>query len=114
MLRNRTAMLILAALLSLPSLVRADNSCSLAFEPTTSGFMLNPILDRLVVTSAKASTKNDLCPLRERDEIVQVNQQRVPGQRALAVMKYWKSIKAGVPVTYHVKRGASMLVVESK
>lgn len=114
MLQNRTAALAVAALLSQASLAHAENSCSLSFEPTTSGFMLNPTLDRLVVTSAKASTKNDTCPLRERDEIVQVNQQRVPGQRALAVMKYWKSIKAGVPVTYHVKRGASMIVVEAK
>ena len=102
----------IAALLPLPS--RAENSCATGFEPKTSGFALNPILDKLTVTSARPAKAGDVCPLQRHDEIIKVNQQVVPGTRALTVMRYWKSIKEGSLVTYAIKRNGTVLTLTAK
>jgi len=83
-------------------------SCKYAVEPRTSGFRLNPVLTRVVVRSATAKAPGDTCPLQAEDEILQVNSQKIPGQRALAVMKYWKSLKKGAPVVFKIRRSDSI------
>lgn len=111
----RTAVLMVAAMLlmcSRPAL--AGNSCAVGFKPDTSGFPLNPVLDKLTVTSAKSATSDDVCLLQVADEILQVNQQPVPGARALTVMRYWKSLKDGALITFRVKRGGSILTLTTK
>lgn len=92
----------------------AETSCAVGFKPETSGFMLNPILDKLTVTSAKPVKAGDICPFLVDDEILKVNQQPVPGARALAVMRYWKSIKDGVAITFLVKRGSSVITLVTR
>ena len=102
--------LALAALLAVINHpLRAAESCSFGVAPETSGFKLNPILNKLVVT--KVSTPSDTCSLRVNDEILQLNQQAIPGKRALAVMKYWKSLPKDAPATFKVKRGNSVLTL---
>ena len=98
-----------------PSPVLAENACgATGFEPTTSGFALNPMLDKLTVTYAKPAKTGDVCPLQAKDEILKVNRQVVPGARALAVMRYWKSIQKGSTVTYVIKRNGAVVTVTSK
>lgn len=109
------AMVIIAGMfLACPQPARADDSCAVGFKPDTSGFLLNPILDKLTVISVKPATPKDVCVLRIHDEILQVNQQPVPGARALAVMKYWKSLKDGAPITFRVRRAGSVLTLMTK
>lgn len=92
----------------------AGNDCSVGFNPKTSGFKLNPILDKLTVSSAKPITSKDTCVLQVGDEILHINQQPVVGARALAVQKYWKSLDPKAPVTFRVKRAGSVLVLTSQ
>ena len=100
---------------STPALSHAENACgATGFEPTLSGFSLNPKLDKLTVTYAKPAKPGDVCPLQAKDEILQVNEQVVPGSRALAAMRYWKSIKEGSLITYKVKRNGTTLRLSAK
>lgn len=102
-------------LVLLPSPSHAENACgAVGFEPTTSGFALNPILDKLTVTYARPAKVGDVCLLQGKDVILKVNQQVVPGARALKVMRYWKSIKGGSIVTYTVNRNGTTLTLTSK
>ncbi len=103
-----------ALLLFTPSLAWAVDDCSFGVNPETSGFPLNPILDKVVVSSAKPTAPGKTCSLRVGDQILQVNQQTVPGQRALKVMRYWKGIKDGDVCTLKVKRGDTVVVVTTR
>ena len=111
---HAVAMVLAACLLAVTAPLQAAEACTFAVKPEMHGFALNPILGRVIVTAARASTAGDTCPLRLNDEIVQVNQQVIPGQRALAVMKYWKSIKDGTVATFKVRRGDAVLVLAFK
>lgn len=106
-------LVVACGLALLPMVARAGDSCAVGFKPETSGFALNPMLDRLTVTSAKPGKTGDACPLLVDDEILKVNHLAVPGARALAVMRYWKSIKAGAAITFVVKRGGQVVTVVS-
>jgi hypothetical protein len=103
---------VVLALSPLP--VRAESTCAVGFKPDTSGFALNPVLDKLTVTSAKPGKAGDVCALQVSDEILKVNQQPVPGSRALTVMKYWKSLKDGLAITFLVKRDGAVITVITK
>ena len=48
------------------------------------------------------------------DEILQVNDRKILGSRALSVMKYWKSLEKDAPVTFLVKRGGEVVTVVTK
>ena len=98
-----------AALAPLP--VFAGNSCKVGFEPETSGFALNPMLDKLTVKSAKPGKPGDTCVLEAGDEILKVNEQPVQGARALKVMRYWKSLKDGATITFLVKRDGAIVTL---
>ena len=88
--------------------------CAVAFTPKLSGFALNPVLDKLTVTSAKPKSSNDTCVLRQGDEILRLNEKKTVGSRALAVQRYWKSLKPGLPITFLVQRSGSVLTLTSK
>lgn len=113
-MKAKMPVLVACAWLCLPVAVHAGNACAVGFKPETSGFALNPILDKLTVTSAKPRSPSDTCMLAVGDEILQVNAQKVPGARALAVRKYWKSLASDAPVTFRVKRGGAILSVTSR
>lgn len=114
LISRAAAAIVAGAVLFGSQAARAENSCAVGFKPDTSGFPLNPVLDKLTVTSAIPTTPKDVCVLQVHDEILQVNQQRVPGARALAVMRYWKSLKDGTPVTFRVRRASSVLTLITK
>lgn len=86
-------------------------SCAIGFAPKTGGFVLNPILDQLTVTSVKPASATDDCKLRVGDEILQVNERPILGSRALSVMKYWKSLKKDAAITFRVKRDGEIVIV---
>ena len=114
-LMGRKTGIVLAGLaLALCSLPARAASCSVGFSPETSGFALNPILDRLTVASVKPATPSDTCQLKVDDEILQVNDREILGSRALSVMKYWKSLEKDAPVTFLVKRGGEVVTVVTK
>ena len=94
--------------------VQAESSCAVGFSPKTSGFRLNPILDKLTVTSAKPTSATDVCQLQVHDQILQVNDRSILGTRALAVMKYWKSLKEDAPITFRVRRAGTVVTVVTK
>lgn len=109
--RKHAAALVGLALVlcSLP----AQAGCAVGFAPKTSGFVLNPTLDQLTVTSVKPGSPADDCKLQVGDEILQVNERRIPGSRALSVMKYWKSLDKDLAITFRVKRRGEIITVET-
>ena len=111
MIAKTASTILFSTLLVLPL---SSHACAVGFKPETSGFALNPILNKLTVTSSKLQKAGDTCLLHVNDEILQVNSQPVPGARALAVMRYWKSIPDGASVTYVVRRDGAVTKVISK
>ncbi len=111
---NRIMPTILVAFLLAPCTARAIDECTFGVKPDTSGFPLNPVLDKLVVTSAKPSVPRATCSMQTGDQILEVNHQTVPGQRALAVLRYFKAIKDGDLYTIKVKRDGGTVIIISK
>lgn len=56
-------------------------ACAVGFKPETEGFVLNPILRRLTVTSSEPEKAGDALRVDD-DEILRVNARSVPGSRA--------------------------------
>jgi C-terminal processing protease CtpA/Prc len=108
---RKSAAALVGLLLVLCSLPAKAASCAVGFAPKTSGFVLNPILDRLTVTSVKPATAADDCKLQVGDEILQVNDRRVPGIRALSMMRYWISLDKDAAITFRVKRKGEVVTV---
>lgn len=100
----------LLTLLVLPLASQAGN-CKLDINPVTSGFFLNPTLDRLMVRSMKSVKPGFDCKLLQGDEIVQINTQPVKGQKAREVQAYWKGLKQNEPVTFKVVRNGKPLTL---
>jgi C-terminal processing protease CtpA/Prc len=98
------------ALLALPLASRAGN-CKLDINPVTSGFFLNPTLDKMTVRSIRSVKPGFDCKLQQGDEIVQINTQPVPGQKAKTVQAYWKSLKPNQAVTFKVLRQGKPLTL---
>ena len=111
MIQRAALVILFAALVALPLSARA---CAVGFDPETSGFVLNPVLKKLTVTSSKIEKLGDVCFLHVKDEILQVNSQLVPGARALAVMRYWKAIPDGSAITFIVRRDGAVIKVTTK
>lgn len=114
MSKTAVAFVIGATLLAWQPATAAGNSCTVSFTPKLSGFKLNPVLDQLIVTSAKPMTASDTCVLQPGDEILRVNEQKIIGSRALAVQRYWKALKPGAPIAFQVRRAGSVLTLTSK
>lgn len=77
----------LLVLLALPLAGQAGN-CKLDIQPVTSGFFLNPTLDKLTVRSMRSVKPGVDCKLQQGDEIVQINAQAVPGRKACEVQVF--------------------------
>lgn len=114
MISNKTPGLALAALLFLCAAAHASDGCQLTLKPETSGFFLNPVLDKVTVMKVSPQAPGAACALMANDEILQLNGQRVVGQRAKTVMAYWKSLKPGDPRNFKVKRAGVVLTVAVK
>lgn len=92
---------------------QAMDECAFGVEPTTSGFALNPVLENIVVTSARPAKPGKTCALMRGDEILQVSDMPMHGERALKAMRYWKSL-GKQPATLRVKRGETLLTVTTR
>ncbi len=110
---QKRCILALASLL-LCGAAHANSGCSLTLKPETRGFFLNPILEKVTVVKVTPMASDSVCPLKVDDEILQINDQLVVGQRANSVMNYWKSLKRDEPRNVKVKRGSAILTVATK
>ncbi len=108
---RRIAIALFGLLMLIFALPVQAASCKVGFAPKTSGFVLNPTLDRLTVTSVEQVGPSDDCKLQVGDEILQVNDRKVPGSRALSLMKYWKALDKATPITFLVKRDGHIVAV---
>ncbi len=99
---RRLASLALAAALLPAAALGAE--CNIDIKPHFRGLSLNPVVEKVVVTGVRPSRPGAYCPARIGDEILQVNQQVVPGQRAYRVLRFWRGLKKGVPRTYRIRR----------
>jgi len=111
MIQRAALAVLFATLVVLPLSTQA---CAVGFNPETSGFVLNPTLKKLTVTSSRLEKPGDVCLLRVKDEILQVNSQLVPGARALTVMRYWKAIPDGSAITFVVRRDGVVTKITTK
>ena len=103
------SLFLLICLALLPAAAMAAG-CDIALKPSYRGFPLNPLVEKVVVSKVTPKAGAD-CPVRAGDEILQVNSQRVPGERALKVLSYWRSLKKGVPRTYRLRRNGQLLTL---
>jgi hypothetical protein len=92
----------------------AHAGCELTLEPTTSGFFLNPRLEKVIVRKVSPSTPGEPCPIMANDELLQVNDQVIPGRGAKEVMAYWKALPKGSTPTFKIRRGGSVISVVGK
>jgi hypothetical protein len=92
----------------------AESACDFGVAPETSGFLLNPIIDKMTVTRAKPSAPGKTCSLMIGDQILELNQHAVPGTRALKVRGYFNEVKDGELYTLKVKRGDKIVLISTK
>lgn len=111
---HRKALALCATLLIFSGAAQAIDECSFGVNPRTSGFALNPVIDQLIVTSARPAAPGKTCSLKEGDEILQIDQQPVLGQRALKVMRAFNGVKDGAACTLKVRRGDATVIVVTK
>jgi hypothetical protein len=109
---SRSAIVLMLVALFFIGPAYAGGSCSLSLRPETSGFFLNPVLEKVVIAKAVPTAPGIGCPLMANDEILQVNDQVIPGQRANKVMGYWKALKADSPRVFKVRRAGAILSVD--
>ena len=106
-MRRSKELLMTSALLAYFGGAHASEPCTLALQPETSGFFLNPVLEKVIVAKATGAG----CLLMAKDEILQLNEQVIPGQRARTVMSYWKSLGKDSPRRFKVRRAGQVLTV---
>src|SRR5690554_6039716 len=87
----------------------SSTGCNLRLKPETSGFFLNPMLDRVIVVEASPSNPDKPCPFLAGDELLRINDQDVPGHRARAVMKYWEALPKGTALEFSIRRNDEVI-----
>lgn len=97
-------------LFALP-LAALAGDCKLDINPVTSGFFLNPTLEKLTVRSMTSLKPGLDCKLQQGDEILQINSQPVRGRKAKEVQAYWKGLKQNEPITFKVIRQGKPLTL---
>ena len=107
----RTYLSITLALLVVPAF--SAQACQLSLKPQTSGFFLNPTLEKVVVANAVAGPDKP-CKLQVGDELLQVNDRVLPGAKAKEVMAYWKGLPKGSKSSFKVRRAGVVLMVGGK
>ena len=108
LIRRSVVPMLLATCLVWPAASWAAE-CNIDIKPRFRGFGLNPVVDKVLVSGVRPARPGAYCPARIGDEILQVNAQRVPGQRAFTVLRYWRSLKKGTPRTYRIRRGGDVI-----
>ena len=111
MVRNFVKLLVAALLLPMPAL--NAHACMISLKPETSGFFLNPTLQKVVVVKA-SPTPDKPCVLLLGDELLQVNDRVIPGAKAKDVMAYWKALPKGSKPAFQVRRSGEILSVVGK
>lgn len=96
--------LFVAAGLLAAGFANAGTGCELRLKPETSGFFLNPTLEKVTVVEATAVDPDRPCLFLAGDELLQINGQVVPGHKAREVMKYWESLSKGMRLNFSVRR----------
>lgn len=109
--RNYPVLVLGAALLAAPAV--SAWACQLSLKPETTGFFLNPTLQKVSVVKA-VSGADKPCTLLVGDELLQVNDRMIPGAKARDVMAYWKGLPKGSNPTFKVRRAGTVLTVASK
>ncbi len=107
----RTRGLIMVAGLLAAGSANAGTGCELRLRPETSGFFLNPTLEKVTVVEAAAVDPDRPCPFLAGDELPQINEQVVPGQKARQVMKYWESLSKGMRLDFSVRRDEQVISI---
>ena len=105
---------LIAASILLACSTGASAKCSVALNSKTSGFFLNPTLDRVLIAKASSNNPSDPCPLKAGDEILQVNDRVIPGANAREVTSYWKALPDSAPQVFKLRRAAAELTVVVK
>lgn len=93
--------------------IHAGGVCELEIRPTTSGFFLNPTLEKVLVHKATPKDAEQPCAMVAGDELLQINEQVIPGRRAKEVMKYWKGLPKQSPRTFKVRREGEIITITS-
>lgn len=101
-------LLVAAGLLAAGS-AHAGTVCELRLKPETSWFFLNPTLEKVTVVEATAVDVDRPCPFLAGDELLQINEQVVPGRRAREVMKYWESLSKGMRLDFSIRRDGEVM-----
>lgn len=102
-------LLLAVALVAAGTAQASSTGCNLRLKPETSGFFLNPMLDKVTVVEAEPSSPDKPCPFRAGDELLRINDQHVPGHRARAVMKYWESLPMGTALEFSIRRDDAVI-----
>ncbi len=112
MIRRKARLAMIAAIAFTSA--HAGTGCELTLKPTTSGFFLNPTLEKVTVLKATPGAPGKPCLLIADDELLQINDQVIPGRKAKEVMGYWKALPSGTARTFKVRRADSVVTVVIK
>ena len=109
---TKTIAALVLALVCGPSWAAGD--CQLSLKPTTSGFFLNPTLNKVLVVKAVSKNPAKPCRLLANDELLQINERVIPGAKAKDVMAYWKGLPKGAQRTFKVRRAGTIVSVATE
>lgn len=109
--------LIVIACLLMPVSASAETApppdkCSVGLATKTSGFKLNPTLEKITVSKVVRGANAKPCKLQVGDEIVQINDRVVKGSKAISMLNYANGIKGKDGITYRVRRGTETLTIK--
>lgn len=104
------AVLALAAALMAGS-AHAGTRCELTLKPETSGFFMSPTIDSLTVVEAADLDPETPCMFLAGDELLQINEQVIPGRKAREVMKYWESVPEDATLNFSIRRDEQVIPI---
>ena len=111
-IRRKVVLAVIAAMAFTSA--HAGGGCELTLKPTTSGFFLSPTLEKVTVFKVTLGTPEQPCLLMANDELLQINDQIIPGHKAREVMGYWKALPKGTARIFKVRRAGAIISVVIK
>ncbi len=109
MVVNKAVFAVALALACSPAC--ADSGCQLSLKPSTSGFFLNPTIEKVLVVKATSKNPERPCRLLANDELLQINERVIPGAKAKDVMAYWHSLPKGTQRIFKVRRAGTVVSI---
>jgi len=107
---KRHALLVAVLLLSFAGGVAAKG-LGFSIEGKTSGFFLNPVMDRVTISKVEPGSVAADSGMLAGDVVLELNGTHVPGMRAHALMTFWKSIPNGTPLRFRLQRRQAIVNV---